>query len=102
MMLEIHELIDGISTRETGDQSRFVLADPTREIVGDADIERAIALARQDVNVKPIIQGIRPLRELYPGSRIGAPASPSLVRDKSLLLRRRALVQPFAHFLAGL
>ena len=81
MLLEIHELINAVVTRKSVDNSGFMLADTPGKIVGNADIERAIALAREDVDVVAIVQRIKPLRGAYPGSRIGAPAKPSLVRD---------------------
>ena len=81
MLLEIHELIDTVPTRESGNYTRFVFANTTRKIIGDTNVKGAIALARQDVNVESIAQDIEPLRDVYPGSRIVARAKRSLVRD---------------------
>src|SRR6476660_2840126 len=69
------------------------------EIIGNADIKRAVTLARQDVDVKAIRSRDKAAsRTFSAGSRVSL-RSPG---TRSPKLRRRRLVQSLAHFLAGL
>src|SRR6476661_6001668 len=67
------------------------------EIIGNADIQRAVTLARQDVDVKAIAQEIRPLRELLalgPGSRFARPGTRSPSYAAGVLFNRSRISLP--------
>src|SRR5258705_13176501 len=55
--LEIDEHVDSVLPREAGNQLGFVLGDAPGQIVGDADIQGAVSLARQDINEKGVSMG---------------------------------------------
>jgi len=48
--LEPHQLVDAILRRETAHLLRLVLPHPAREVIGDADIQRSVAVGREDVD----------------------------------------------------
>jgi len=50
--LEIHEPINGVPLRKTGDGLDAMFMNPSNEIIGDADVQCPVAAARQNVKVE--------------------------------------------------
>lgn len=50
MKLVIHETVDAVLARESFDNIVLVFPDALDEVTGDPDVERAVPLAREDVD----------------------------------------------------
>jgi hypothetical protein len=48
-------LVNSVFPREAGNKLGFMLGDPPRKIVGNADIQRAISLAPKNIDKKQCI-----------------------------------------------
>jgi len=72
--------VNAVAPREAGDRIRAVLRDAASEIAGDADVERSITPAREDIDARALVR--HATAELwvpaFAGTTISPPCDPRI------------------------